>query len=87
MRGSDAKFLDGLTTDDIGFDMVGKRVIRYEGFTDLCWEDAYERGKSVDDLEEEIISEWAQREGKQGLKLLESGWWTNDMFYAIYRAP
>lgn len=78
------KLLDSLTPDDIGWDTAEDKLIRFEGFTDYCWEAAIEDGKSVDDLEEEIISDWAQREETAGLVLLEIGWWTPDIFYAIY---
>ena len=78
------KLLDSLTPSDIGWDTIADKIIRFEGFTDDCWDAAFEEGKTADDLEDEIISDWAQREGTTGLALLESGWWTPDIFYAVY---
>ncbi len=76
--------LDSLTPADVGWDTVGDRIIRFEGFTDDCWDAAFEEEKTADDLEDEIISEWAKREETSGLTLVESGWWTPDIFYAVY---
>lgn len=76
--------LDSLTPADVGLDMIGGKIIRFEGFTDECWEAASDEGKTVVDLEEEIISDWAQRTDTRGLTLREWGWWTPDIFYAIY---
>jgi len=30
------EFLDGLTPDDVGYDLVGDYIVHYEGFTDQC---------------------------------------------------
>ncbi len=77
--------LDSLTASDVGWNATGGRIIRFEGFTDDCWAAASDEGKTADDLGKEIIADWAQREGTAGLTLLESGWWTPDIFYALYQ--
>ena len=84
MSDEESKLLDSLTPSDIGWDTVGDKIIRFEGFTDDCWDAAFGEGKTTDDLEDEIISDWAQREETAGLALLENGWWTPDIFFAIY---
>ncbi len=78
------KLLDSLTSSDIGLESVGDKIIRFEGFTDDCWNAAFEEGKTVDDIEKEIISDWGDRVETAGLVLLESGWWTPDIFYSVY---
>jgi hypothetical protein len=79
------KLLDSLTPADTGWDTVANKLIRFEGFTDACWEAAIEEEKTVDDLESEIVADWGLREETRGLILLESGWWTPNIFYAVYR--
>lgn len=85
MRISDERFLDTLTPDDVGYEVIGKRIIRFEGFTDECWVDAYKNGTTTESLEREIIRDWASRQETKELKLVEYAWWTEDIFYAIYR--
>ncbi|MBX3289635.1 MAG: hypothetical protein KF855_09855 [Acidobacteria bacterium] len=80
-----ADFLDSLVPSDVGRTVIGDKIVRFEGFTDDCWESANENGKSRGDLEEEVIVDWAKRERQAGLTLLESGWWTLDLFCAIYK--
>lgn len=76
--------MSSLTPSDVGWDIIGNKVIRYEGFTDDCWADVNGQGKMDSDLEEEIILDWSEREGTKGLNLVESGWLTPDIFYGIY---
>jgi len=85
MSEEEVKLLDSLSPSDIGWDTIAEKIIRFEGFTDACWEAAFEEGKAPEDLELEIICDWAKRGETRGLSLLESGWWTPDMFFAIYR--
>lgn len=70
MSDEEARILDELTPADVGLDTLGNKIIRFEGFTDDCWEAAFDGGKTADDLEDEIISDWAQREETTGLALL-----------------
>jgi hypothetical protein len=84
MSDEEVRILDELTPADVGLDTVGNKIIRFEGFTDECWAAAFEEGKTADDLEEEIISDWAMSEETTGLTRQECGWWTPDIFYAVY---
>lgn len=81
-------FLDTLTPDDVGNEEVDGKIVYFEGFTDLCWDEAKEKGKTVKSLEAEIIADWSGRNG--GLTLLDLGW-TNEpvpfedtIFFAVY---
>ena len=82
-------FLHTLSTDDVGVEEIGGFTVRFEGFTDQCWEDAEEKGKTIDGLEREMIADWQGRH--PGLELVDSGWtygdeyWTDTTFYAIFR--
>jgi 2'-5' RNA ligase len=81
-------FLYDLTVEDIGrqeFGYRGRYLLRFEGFTDACWADADERGKSISDLETEIMEGWNAEEKPNGYEVQSSGWYNDDMFYAIYK--
>jgi len=84
MRLSDQRFLNALTPGDVGFVVIGNRVLRFEGFTDECWDDAIQSGKTIEMLEVEILNEWSTQHETKSRRLIEGGWWTEDIFYAIY---
>jgi hypothetical protein len=57
-----ADFIGELLPDDTGFeDFPGGYRVVYEGFTDLCWDDAQCQGKTIESLEQEIIEDWKGR--------------------------
>lgn len=84
MNPSVERFLNSLTPEDIGCVVIGNSILRFEGFTDECWRDAIEKGKSCDGLRDEIVRNWDESEGAKGKTLTEDGWWTENIFYAIY---
>lgn len=86
-------FLDQLTPDDVGEEWFGDHLLKFEGFTDLCWESAQSKGQTIEDLEQEILSDWHQRITQEGkhMTLVESGWtqepefFQDTIFWALYR--
>ncbi|MFA7523707.1 MAG: hypothetical protein WCY71_12350 [Halothiobacillaceae bacterium] len=82
-------FIDGLTPDDVGVEEIDGQIVYFEGFTDMCWEDAQEQGKTPMSLEQEILADWSERNG--GLTLIEHGWtydpvpFEDTIFFAIYQ--
>jgi len=80
-------FLNGLSPDDVGDEVMGPYIVAFEGFTHDCWEDAEAKGKSLDDLEDEILGEWQK---KYKTKPIQSGWarggefGEDDIFYAVF---
>ena len=78
--------LDSLTPSDIGCVNLGSRMVRFEGFTDECWFDAVMLRKSRHSLETEILDEWFQAGETEGKQSIDNGWWTPDIFYAIYES-
>lgn len=79
-----ARFLNDLTPEDVGFLDLGRIVIRYEGFTDACWEEAMSSSKTIDELEKVILEDWSERTETRGLVVGECGWWTESIFFAVY---
>jgi hypothetical protein len=81
-------FVNSLSTDDVGFEKIGNKLIRFEGFTDACWEDAEQKGKTISQLEDEMISEWQSYHPEY--KMIEHGWThgsdfhTDTTFYAVF---
>jgi hypothetical protein len=79
-------FIDSLLPDDTGEEKIGGLVVRFEGFTGECWDDAEKKGKSIGDLEREILREWYGRHGKE----ISSAWLRDpefgedNVFWAIY---
>ena len=67
--------LDELTADDTGKEEFGDYVLRFEGFTDWCQQDAAERCnlpdndprklKYYDDVYAEVLQGWAKEEGSK----------------------
>lgn len=84
-----ADFLHTLATDEVGVEEIDGYTVRFEGFSDMCWESAEEQGKTIEGLEQEMIKDWQGRH--PGMKLVASGWigegeyWTDSMFYAVFR--
>jgi hypothetical protein len=78
-------FLNDLTTDDVGTQQFGNYIVKFEGFTDMCWADAEKCGKSIEDLEKEILSQWQNEVGLWEYNPIEHGW-VGDIFYSIYKA-
>lgn len=82
-------FLRTLTPDDVGVEEVEGELVYFEGFTHVCWEDAQVKGKTPMALEQEILEDWATRNG--GLTLLAHGWtdhpvpFQDTVFFAIYQ--
>lgn len=67
-------FLGSLTPDDTGREIVGGMVVRFEGFTDYCQQDALDRCAlppddprhlaSFDAVYGEILTQWEREEGQ-----------------------
>lgn len=86
-------FIFGLTPDDIGTEVVGEQLVKFEGFTGMCWAGAEETGKSVQDLEDEILEQWDREASEAGYPNRIDAGWTNEpiphddtIIYAIYTA-
>lgn len=86
-------FIFGLTPDDIGGEEVDGKFVKFEGFTGMCWEGAEEAGKSVQDLEDEILAEWdAAMKSTAWPNRIDAGWteepipYEDTIIYAIYSA-
>ena len=75
-------YLDELTPEDVGYDDFGDLRVVFEGFTDECWEDAIGKGKTLQQIEKELLNDWKERYNGT---VIESGWHTEDIFYAIFR--
>jgi hypothetical protein len=69
--------LDELTADDTGREQFGDYVLRFEGFTDWCQQDAAERCdlpdgdprklKYYEDVYDEVLQGWTKEEGSTPL--------------------
>lgn len=85
-----AHFLHQLATDEVGVEEIAGFTVRFEGFSDMCWEDAEEKGKTSKSLVEEMLKDWQGRH--PDLTLVAHGWtngdemWSDTIFYAVYRA-
>lgn len=78
-------FLFHLPPDEVGEERIGTDfLLKFEGFTEMCWDDAKEKGKTIQSLEAEIINDWANRLAAEGLKarMIEHGWTYEPEFYA-----
>ncbi|MDD5474722.1 MAG: hypothetical protein PHU34_11350 [Candidatus Methanoperedens sp.] len=79
------EFIEDLNPDDVGREELSGYVIRFEGFTDECWQDAKNKKKNITMLEKEILQEWS----KEG-KLIRWGWkdvgsfGEPDVFFALF---
>jgi len=56
------EFLNGLTPDDVGKDIVGDYVVHYEGFTDQC-QDTKEYQDNPEAVFDQVWSDFKKREG------------------------
>lgn len=79
---------DDLSPDDVGQERFGDYVLKFEGFTRVCWDDAEEKGKDTPDIEKEIIGDWSK--SLPGMAVVESGWQrggdfgADDVFWALF---
>ena len=87
-------FVNSLTVEDVGHDFFGKSdefLVRFEGFSDQCWQDAEAKNKTVEDLETDMLEDWRQREENIKFKNIDSGWtdepdfYTETIFWAVYK--
>ena len=75
-------FIETLTVEDIGKEPVDDGIVCFEGFTDECWDHARERGLTIEEIENEILSQW---KNETGLELLFSDWSLDgNIFFAVY---
>lgn len=85
-----ADFIDELTPDDFGVAEFDEFRVRFEGFTHVCWQDAEKRGKTIEDLEKEILQEWEEKE--KGSKLITMDWkhepefYEDNVLYAVFKS-
>ena len=56
------EFLDGLTPDDVGYDLVGDYVVHYEGFTDQC-QDSEEYQEDPEAVFDDVLGDFKRRMG------------------------
>lgn len=84
------KFINELTPDDVGNEVVDGLTVYFEGFVYDCWVDATDKGHTQESMEKELLEDWAGRLNHD--KELISYGWTNGyepfedtIFYAIYR--
>jgi DNA-binding transcriptional regulator YhcF (GntR family) len=56
------EFLDGLTPDDVGYDLVGDYIVHYEGFTDQC-QDSEEYQDDPEAVFNDVWSDFKRRMG------------------------
>lgn len=90
-----ADVINELNPGDVGFETRGNLVLKYEGFTDACWEDQVDKlgsDRAVDhaipQLETEILDGWAK--ALPGYKCVEHDWtdepfcWAETVFWAVF---
>ena len=83
------EFVDGLTPDECGREQIGDFLLMYEGFSDICWDDAQAKGKTIESLEAEIVADWNGR--LLSMILVKWGWreepefFEDTVFWAVYR--
>ena len=56
------EFLDGLTPDDVGYDLVGDYIVHYEGFTDQC-QDSEEYQEDPEAVFNDVWGDFKRRMG------------------------
>jgi hypothetical protein len=56
------EFLEGLTPDDVGYDLVGDYVVHYEGFTDQC-QDSEEYQDDPESVFNDVWGDFKRRMG------------------------
>lgn len=87
-------FLSELSPDDTGREVVGGAALRFEGFTDLCIDDAMARTRlpkddprhlaDYDAVFEEVLKGWADAEGVQAIETGFAGTEENPTIWAVY---
>jgi hypothetical protein len=87
-------FLAELSPDDTGRQQIGPLTIRFEGFTDLCIQDALERTSLPDSdprhlaqyetVYDECLASWAREEGTQPRETGFAGCETNPTLWAVF---
>ena len=79
-------FVDSLDANEDGKDEFGRYLVRYEGFTEECYEGMEEECKTTDEIVVEILEDWDKAnvsEYGSNLEMYTSDW-SGDVFYAIY---
>lgn len=56
------EFLEGLTPDDVGYDLVGDYIVHYEGFTDQC-QDSKEYQANPEAVFQDVLGDFKRRMG------------------------
>lgn len=87
-------FLADLSPDDTGRQEFGSGVLRFEGFTDLCIDDAVARTKlpssdprhlaTFEDVYAEVLAGWQREEGKAPGETGFSGSDSNPTIWAVF---
>lgn len=80
-------FLDTLATDDDGDKYFENYIVKFKGFSDDGGLDVSHEGKTINQLEDELLEEWykdiEQKHPNEKIELKEADWKGN-VFYAIY---
>lgn len=87
-------FIETLTPDAVGREEFGDLVLRFEGFTDLCIEDATKRCSlpsqdprhlsAYDAVYAEVLAGWFAEEGREPFETGFSGGEDNPIQWAVY---
>lgn len=87
-------FLSELTAGDTGREEIAGRVLRFEGFTDLCIQDAVARTRlppadarhltSFEAVYDEVLAGWSEEEGKPVIDTGFCGSSENPIIWALY---
>lgn len=88
--------IEDLSPDDVGKNEYNGFVLRFEGFSDMCIEDASDRCglpesdprhlSSFDDVYKEVQEQWNREEGKEPIDSGFSGTEDNPVQWAIYKS-
>lgn len=82
-----SKFLESLSTSDDGQKEFENYIVKFRGFSDEGGLNTSHEGKTINQLEDEMLDEWQSDIEKQHpnekVELKEANW-TGNVFYAIY---